>query len=304
MIEATELSPGFGAELGGVDLARPVDAATAEDLRRSLWRHKVIRIRGQNPTPDQYLAFAQAFGELEPFFIGSYNLESHPQIYVLSNVRRDGVAIGRDGAGTHWHSDSTFVERPSSITFLHAVAVPEQGGDTLFIDTVAAYERLDDATKALIDGRRAVHRYQKKEFILSGERDLPAEERAEIERLQRLRAEEDREAPPSATAKRANTEPDRLQPIARTHPITGKKALYLNDEMCVGIDGMTEPDGMALLRRLCHEATAPEHILRYEWKMGDIVAWDNAATIHTATFTRPEEARIMHRLTVKGDVPF
>ncbi|GHD49163.1 taurine dioxygenase [Thalassobaculum fulvum] len=303
-LTAEPLSEFLGAEIKGLDLSRPIDPADRAALLEQFWRHKVIAIRGQDVDPDGFIRFAEAFGAIEPFFISAYNLPSHPQIYVLSNVRKDGKPIGRDGAGTHWHSDSTFTEKPSSVTLLHGVTVPSRGGDTLFADTVDAYERLDPATKALIDGRRAVHRYQRKEFVFSGDRAVDAAERAEIERLKATRLAEEAAAAPSPTARRSNREPDRLHPLVRTHPVTGRKALYLNDEMTVGIEGMPEAEAVPLLRRLCEVATAPDRVLRFKWRQGDIVAWDNAATVHTATFTPPDEPRVMHRLTIEGTVPF
>jgi taurine dioxygenase len=303
-LTAEPLSEFLGAEIKGLDLSRPIDPADRAALLEQFWRHKVIAIRGQDVDPDGFIRFAEAFGAIEPFFISAYNLPSHPQIYVLSNVRKDGKPIGRDGAGTHWHSDSTFTEKPSSVTLLHGVTVPARGGDTLFADTADAYDRLDPATKALIDGRRAVHRYQRKEFVFSGDRTVDAAERAEIDRLKATRLAEEAAAAPSPTARRSNREPDRLHPLVRTHPVTGRKALYLNDEMTVGIEGMSEAEAVPLLRRLCEIATAPDRVLRFKWRQGDIVAWDNAATVHTATFTPPDEPRVMHRLTIEGTVPF
>ncbi len=231
-------------------------------------------------------------------------MPTHPQIYVLSNVRENGKPIGRDGAGTHWHSDSTFTEKPSSVTLLHGVTVPGRGGDTLFVDTADAYDRLDDGTRALIDGRRAIHRYQRKEFVYSGDRAADESERREIERLKASRLAEEAAGGPSPTAQRSHREPDRLHPIVRTHPVTGRKSLYLNDEMTVGIEGMPDDVAVPLLRRLCDEATAPDRVLRYRWRQGDVVAWDNAAVIHSATFTPPDLPRVMHRLTIEGSAPF
>jgi len=303
-LTAEPLSEYVGAEIKGLDLSRPIDAGDRDRLLELFWQYKVVVIRGQEVDPDGFIRFAEVFGRVEPFFISSYNLPSHPQIYVLSNVRENGKAIGRDGAGTHWHSDSTFTEKPSSVTLLHGVTVPARGGDTLFVDTADAYERLDAETKAMIDGRRAIHRYQRKEFVFSGDRAVDDRERSEIERLKAIRLAEEAAAKPSPTAQRSNREPDRLQPIARTHPITGRKALYLNDEMTVGIEGIADDVAVPLLRRLCEFATDPERTLRFKWQPGDVVAWDNAATIHTATFTPPDLPRVMHRLTVEGTAPF
>jgi taurine dioxygenase len=297
------LSPFLGAEITGVDLSREIDAATAAQVRDAFYRHQVIAIRDQDISPQDFVRFAEIFGAIEPFFISAYNHPEVPQIYVLSNVRKDGKPIGRDGAGTHWHSDSTFVERPSSVTLLHGVEVPERGGDTLFANMYDAYDRLDAATKALLEGKRATHRYQRKEFVFSGDREIGAEEQAEIEALKARRQAEEAAASPSPTARRSNKVPEQRHPVVRTHPVTGRKALYLNDEMTVGLEGMDDEEAVALLHRLCAEATVPERVFRFKWRKGDLVAWDNASTLHTATFTPPDQPRIMHRLTVEGTVP-
>lgn len=302
-IEAVPLTPFLGAEITGLDLSREVTAEEAARVRELFFRHQVIAVRGQDIAPEGFIRFAEIFGAIEPFFISSYNHPEHPQIYVLSNVRKDGKPIGRDGAGTHWHSDSTFVEKPSSVTLLHGVEVPARGGDTLFANMYDAYDRLDAETKALIDGRRAIHRYQRKEFVFSGDRELSAAEKAEIEELKRIRLAEEAATAPSPTAQKSNKVPEQRHPVARTHPVTGRKALYLNDEMMVGIEGLDDAVAVPLLRRLCEEATTPEHVLRFKWRKGDLVAWDNASIIHSATFTPPDQPRIMHRLTIEGGVP-
>lgn len=302
-IEAVPLTPFLGAEITGLDLSRDVTPEQAARVRALFFRHQVIAIRGQEIPPEGFIRFAEIFGPIEPFFISSYNHPEHPQIYVLSNVRKGGKPIGRDGAGTHWHSDSTFVEKPSSVTLLHGIEVPARGGDTLFANMYDAYDRLDAETKALIDGRRAIHRYQRKEFVFSGDRELTAAEKAEIEELKRIRLAEEAAAAPSPTAQKSNAVPEQGHPIARTHPVTGRKALYLNEEMMVGIEGLDDSEAVPLLRRLCEEATTPDQVLRFKWREGDLVAWDNASIIHSATFTPPDQARIMHRLTVEGGVP-
>jgi taurine dioxygenase len=302
-IGATPLTLFLGAEITGLDLSREVTPEAAARVRELFFRHQVIAVRDQEISPEGFIRFAEIFGAIEPFFISAYNHPDHPQIYVLSNVRKDGKPIGRDGAGTHWHSDSTFVEKPSSVTLLHGVEVPARGGDTLFANMYDAYERLDAETKALIDGRRAIHRYQRKEFVFSGDRTLSAEEKAEIEALKRARLAEEAAAGPSPTAQQSNKVPEQRHPIVRTHPVTGRKALYLNDEMMVGIEGVEDSVAVPLLHRICEDATTPDRVLRFKWRKGDLVAWDNASTIHTATFTPPDQARIMHRLTVEGSVP-
>lgn len=303
-LDIRPLSPDLGAEVIGLDLAQPIDADTAAELRDSLHRWLVITIRGQQPAPQDLIAYARAFGPLEPFFLSDYNLPGHPELYVLSNVRKDGKPIGRDGAGTHWHADSTFVEKPSSVTLLHAVEVPAEGGDTLFVSGYAAYDALDDATRGRIDGRRAIHRYQKQEHLYTAEMDGDPELKAAIEALKARRRAEEEALGPSPTAKAHGQVPEQAHPIARTHPATGRKALFLNEGMMVGIEGMADDEARPLLQHLYDVAFAPERVLRYSWRPGDLVAWDNAASMHCATYTPPDLARTMWRLTVAGDTPF
>lgn len=302
-LEFAPLSPLFGAEVLGLDPTAPLSAEDAAALRQGLADHKVLRIAAPEAGPEGFLSVARAMGELEPFFLSSYSLESHPEIYVLSNVRKNGAAIGRDGAGFHWHSDHTFEERPCSATLLYGVECPEEGGDTLFVDTAAAYRSLPDEMKGEIDGRRAIHVYRKAEFAFTAERDVDAETAAKIEALKARREAEDAAAPASATAKATGTKPPVAHPIVRRHPVTGEPALYLNEEMTVGVEGMAEEEGRDLLRELVRHATPQEGILRHRWRTGDIVIWDNASTMHAATYTDPDKRRVMYRLTLRGEAP-
>lgn len=296
------LSPLFGATVDGL-APGGVSGADAADLRAGLAQHRILSIPARNAGPDDFLAIARAFGALEPFFLSAYSLKSHPEIYVLSNVRKNGAPIGRDGAGFHWHSDHTFQEKPCSATLLHGVTCPAEGGDTLFVDMVAAYRRLPDGMKRRLEGLKAIHKYQKKEFAFTAERNVDAATAARIADLKRLRAKEEAAQAKSASAKASGAVPEVAHPIVRTHPVTGEKALYLNEEMTVGIEGMDDTAGRALLRELAVHATPEDAILRYKWRSGDIVIWDNASTMHSATYTDPAHDRVMHRLTIKGGRP-
>jgi taurine dioxygenase len=298
------LSSLIGAEVDGLDICAPLQEADRQSLRDALSIHQVLTIRDQSLTPNQFVEFCRNFGELEPFFINAYSLPESPEIYVLSNVRRDGRPIGRDGAGTHWHTDHTFHREPASVTLLYAVEVPVDGGDTLFADMRGAYDELPAEMKRRLEGLRAIHRYQKKEHLYTADGAVSPAERERIEALRVLRLREEAEAGASPTARRANTLPDQLHPVVRTHPVTGRKALYLNDEMTVGIDGMAQEEGVALLKALCAQATRPERVYRYRWRRGDVVAWDNASMLHAATYTDPRQPRTLYRLTVKGSEPF
>jgi len=298
---ARPLSDLLGAELAGLDARLAYSPPIQESLRAALFRHQVLAIRDQALTPQQFVAFARNFGELEPFFTNAYSLPDCPEIYVLSNVRRAGRPIGRDGAGTHWHSDHTFQREPAIATLLYAVDVPEQGGETLFADMYAAYEALSEGEKRRLAGRRAIHRYQKKEHLYTADPAQAAAERDGIDRLRALRRQEESAAGPPAPPKAPL--PDQRHPVVRTHPVTGRKALYLNDEMTVGIDGMPDGEAVELLQRLCAEATRPERVYRYRWRRGDIIIWDNPSVLHAATYTDPAEPRTLYRLTIKGPEP-
>ncbi|MFO1056026.1 MAG: TauD/TfdA family dioxygenase [Dongiaceae bacterium] len=297
------LSDRLGAEILGLDAGAPPDAEARAGVLAALHRHGVVALRGQDLSPQQFVAFCRGLGELEPFFIGAYSLPECPEIYVLSNVRRDGTPIGRDGAGTHWHSDHTFHRAPASVTLLYAAAVPRQGGDTLFVDMARAYDELPEPTRARLAGLRAIHHYRKQEYLYTAERDLPPEQRARIAALQAQRRAEEAAAAPSPSAKRSDSLPDQLHPLVRTHPVTGRKALYLNEAMTVGIEGMPEAEAQALLAALCAGATQPDRVFRYRWRQGDLVAWDNAGVMHAATYTDPAEPRTLWRLTLRGTEP-
>ena len=303
ILQPEQMGPGFAARIDGLDLSAPISKDQARQIQDLLHQHKVILFRGQKVDPDGFLALARAFGDLEPFFLSNYSLNSHPEIYILSNMRRDGSAVGRDGAGTHWHSDSTFTERPSAATLLQAITVPDEGGDTLFSDVQAAFDELDPDEQARLVGLKAAHRYQKREFLFTADRPKDERARQAIRDLQELRLREEASNFPSPTEKASGTVPDQWHPLVRTHPVTGRRGLYLNEEMIAEIEGM-DPAAMAdLVRKLCDHATQERFIYRHQWQAHDIVVWDNAAVMHAVTFTPPEKDRMMYRLTIKGQVP-
>lgn len=300
------LTPHLGMEVVGAALSGGGSPALMTDVKSALLSHHVVVLREQaDLTPEAFIAFAKNFGELEPFFISAYSHPAHPEIYILSNVRQGGRPIGRDGAGFHWHTDNSFVEKPTAMTLLHAIEVPAEGkgGDTLFANMHRAYDNLPEPLKQQIAGKCAIHRYQKKEFVFTGDAAVDGAEKERIAALQTLRAREAAAMAPSPSAQKHNSLPDRMQPIVRSHPVTGRKALYLNAEMMVGIAGEDPVESRELLRDLCRRAAEYESLLRVCWRKGDIVMWDNAAVMHTATYTDPAEPRTLHRLTIKGDVP-
>ena len=281
-IEIRALSEALGAEVVGVDLAHRLDDETFERIHEAHLEHLVLAIRDQDLTPEQHTAFSRRFGELDIHVLDQFLLPGHPEILVVSNKKVNGRAVGLQDAGTHWHSDISYREYPSLGSLLYALEVPPEGGDTLFANMYAVYEALSDEMKARIDGLKAVHRY------------------AQIYELSRNAAGSAR--PPLTEEQKAKV-PQVVHPVVRTHPETGRKALYVSPGLTVGIVGMDEEESRALLAELHRHSTRPEFVYRHIWRRHDVLFWDNRCTMHVATGYNPRYTRHMHRTTVKGGRP-
>jgi taurine dioxygenase len=240
----------------------------------------MLIFRGQVLSNEQHIAFSRRFGELEIHTAKHWLLPEHPEILVLSNRGEKGTKPIVNG-GAYWHSDITYKVKPPLGSLLYALEVPPEGGDTLYADMYAAYESLDDTTKSRIDTLDAIHRY--------GDR-------------YRLMAEEDKDRPP-LTAEQLAQVPDVVHPVVRTHPETGRKALFVNEGFTIGIVGLAEDEAKPLLEKLFEHSIRPEHVYRHRWKAGDLVMWDNRCTMHRATEYDLRHARAMHRTTIQGDRP-
>lgn len=272
-LEITPLTPTIGAEIGGIDLARPLDAATVGNLRTALLDWKVLFFRNQPITTDQHLAFARNFGELEvhPF---APSKPGYPEVLAITHDRE---SRGRENT---WHSDVTWREIPSLGSILRAVEVPPVGGDTLFADMYAAYDGLSDEVKEKIEGRAAVHDFA---HFRIGMRKRGKSE-AEIEEFNRLY-------------------PMVEHPVVRTHPETGRRGLYVNAAFTQHIVGMDKAESDALLKHLYAQAAIPEYQCRFRWEQDSIAFWDNRASQHYAASDYWPAVRRMERVTIIGDRP-
>jgi taurine dioxygenase len=268
------LTPTIGAEVEGLDLARPLDGAVISALTSALLDWKVLFFRDQDITTEQHLAFARRFGELEvhPFIPGN---TEHPEIVHLTHDR------DRPGRENTWHSDVTWRECPSLGSILRAVEIPPVGGDTLFADMYAAYEGLSGEVKARIDGRTAVH-------DAVGFRNRMRTAGRSAEEVAALEAQY----------------PAVEHPIVRTHPQTGRKALYVNAAFTQHIVGMDPDESAALLKQLYAEARVPEYQCRFRWAEHAIAFWDNRCTQHYAASDYWPAVRRMQRATIIGDRPY
>lgn len=279
-LKITPLSTWTGAECIGVDLANLKDGEW-DRLRQAYGACSILVVRNQNLTKTAQIAFSERFGELELPIRTDYLGKDFPALHVVSNLGRDGkpnpkAALENPG-NFFWHTDASYMGRPASTTLLYAIDIPPQGGDTLFANMHAAYDALSPETKQRIDGLRAVHSWEQSRYN-SGSRVASAEEIAA--------------APPVA------------HPLVRTHPKTGRKALYLGNHTS-HIEGMPIEEGRALLKQLLDHATQPEFVYQHQWRTGDMVIWDNRSLLHKASddFDMGNHVRRLHRTVIQGDTP-
>jgi taurine dioxygenase len=268
----TPLSGAIGAEIHGVDVAN-LDDATFSRVHQALLDHGVIVLRDQDITPAEQVAFARRWNGLHthPYLKG---IPEHPElIEIVKEPDEEG------GFGAHWHTDQIFTPEPAMATMLYAKVVPPFGGDTLFASTTSAYDALSDGMKAMLRDVRTFNRYNKtakRSGKMSGKV-------TDVEK-------------PSEPA---------THPIIRVHPETGRPSLYINDrENTPRLDGMTEEESTPLMSFLLRHATRPEFTCRVRWDVGSLGIWDNRQVLHMALNDYPGYRRVMHRLTIKGDVPF
>jgi taurine dioxygenase len=274
------LSPALGAEIAGVDLREDLSAETFAEILDTWHKHLVILFRNQSLSEDDQIRFAQRFGELQkrtrpPEAINEAGHTKYPQLTMLvSNIRENGKLIGSLPDGEmHFHSDQCYLEKPATGTFLYALEVPSEGGDTLFLNMYKAYEELPPELKAHVDGRKALNAYlydSTTRAVNGSKVDFTAH-------------------------------PHFIQPIVRTHPDTKRQALYVNRLMTFTVDGMDEEEGSTLLSKLFDHIEQDRFIYAHRWRVGDLVLWDNRCTLHARTDFSDKQRRLLRRYTVLGD---
>jgi taurine dioxygenase len=274
----------LGAEIVA-DLAQDIDDATFGEIERAFHDNIVVVFRNQHLSNERQVAFSRRFGELEVHIVKKYLLPDHPEILLVSNIRNDaGEHIGLADAGFTWHSDVSYRKRPSRCSLLYAIEVPENDGETLgntiFTNTIMAYDALPDRMKTWLIGRNAIHRYSERMRVANSPR-------------------------PKLTAAQLAETPDVAHPIVRTHPFTGRKSLYLTKGECIRIEGVPDDEGRAIIADLHDHCIKPAFQYRHKWQTGDLLMWDNATAMHLAIcdYELPRR-RLMHRTTVVGSIPF
>lgn len=272
------LAPALGAEVSGIALGGAIDAVTIAELRAAWNQHLVLRFRGQALSDPELLAFSRLLGPLDPPGPNPYGkpfLAEFPEINVISNVKVGGAPIGNLGDGEAvWHCDMTYVDAPPRAAMLHALEIPESGGDTWWSNMHLAYETLPAAMKARIAGLLAVHdaTYNSAGMMRKGMKELG----------------DPRDAPGAR------------HPLVIRHPDTGRPALFLGRRRNSTIVGMDLAASDALLDELWAHATQPEFTFKQVWQLHDLVLWDNRSTLHRRDAFDPEARRVMHRTQIKG----
>ncbi|MCN5615662.1 taurine dioxygenase [Escherichia coli] len=275
-LSITPLGPYIGAQITGADLTRPLSDNQFEQLYHAVLRHQVVFLRDQAITPQQQRALAQRFGELHIHPVYPH-AEGVDEIIVL-DTHNDNPPDN-----DNWHTDVTFIQTPPAGAILAAKELPSTSGDTLWASGIAAYEALSVPFRQLLSGLRAEHDFRKS-FPEYKYRKTEAEH-------QRWR---------EAVAKN----PPLLHPVVRTHPVTGKQALFVNEGFTTRIVDVSEKESEALLGFLFAHITKPEFQVRWRWQPNDIAIWDNRVTQHYANADYLPQRRIMHRATILGDIPF
>ena len=277
-MEFRKLTEGFGVEVSGVDL-RLLDEGGFEEIKKSFYANQVLVARGQKLTPIQFLQFARRIGPPAPHVIDQFHHPELADILILSNRTKDGKPVGLADAGTYFHTDYSYLEVPARATLLYSIEVPKKGGDTLFANQYAAYEDLPAGQKAKIQHLVALHHYGNRDDLDTSSRTVAS----------------------VLTEEQENKVAWVKHRVARPHPVTGRMALYSVSGSSFRIDGMPDNQAVALLDDLKRHATHEKYQLRLKYGVGDLVIWDNASLLHSATLTDPQDPRTLWRITVKEE---
>jgi len=273
-ISVTPLTPVLGAEIGGVDLARPLPQAVLEEIDRAFLEFSVVFFRDQHLTPEQHIAFAECFGRIDinRFFKA---VDGYPQI---AEVRKE--AGQKSNIGGAWHTDHSYDQVPAKGSLLYGREVPPVGGDTLFSSMYAAYEALSPGLQKTLEGLKALHS-SRHVFGASARQLASSDLKGRIGN------------PELATQ-------DAVHPVVIVHPETGRKAIYVNAGFTVGIEGWSVEESEALLGYLYKHAVRPEFTARFRWQPGSLAFWDNRSTWHLALNDYAGYRRLLHRITIEG----
>ena len=280
-METNILGPGFAVEISGADLSIDLTDTQFVEIKRLWLENKVAVFRDQNLEDDALVGFTKRFGPLFVHVRSQFNDAAHPEIMLISNIKEDGRNLGELGNGDlAWHSDQSYSARPVFSTLMYAIEIPEDGGGTWFCDTARAYERLPEGIKQRIAGLQ--QNFSIEVTVATQHVALSEEQRA--------------------------LKPPVTHPLVRTHPELGRKSLYLSPAHSTGIADLSEGEGASLLAELEDWAERPEFTYCHDWRVGDVVMWDNTSTMHRRDAFSPNARRMLKRtgfeFTEDRGVPF
>lgn len=289
MAEINNLNDSIGASVTDISLADDLEPGVFAELEDTFNQRSVLVFRKQKLTEEQHVAFSRRFGELEIHVLKQYLHPKHSEVLLISNLVEDGRAIGIADAGQYWHTDLSYVEKPSRCSILYSLKVPEPEGDrtfgdTCFVSTAAAYDALDLETQTQIANLQARHSYS---LRYDAVRNDGESKRAPLTEEQKSQVK------------------DVIHPVVRIHPKTGRKCIYVNEGFTSEIIGMSADDSKSLLRKLFDHCQLDRFMYRHKWQEGDLIMWDNCSVQHLAIPDySADQHRLMHRTTVKGDAVF
>lgn len=281
-VEIRDFEGPLGAEVIGLDLTQPLADDDFSRIHRAHLDHHVLVFRDQRITPAQQIAFSRRFGPLQIHVLHQFALPAHPEVLIVSNIVESGKPIGLGDAGHFWHSDLSYKEKPSLGSLLHAQVLPSEGGDTLFANMHLAWDTLPAHLRRAVEGLRAEHTYLARYAELQSRNpwrpNLSAEQIAQVKPV--------------------------VHPVVRTHPETGRKALFVSEHFTTRIVDIPENESRALLDELFAHSVRAEHLYRHQWRDHDLVFWDNRSLMHLAAGTPDHLHRKLYRTTIEGDAPF
>jgi taurine dioxygenase len=284
-IEVKPIAGALGAEIGGVDLGR-LDDATFKEIEAAWLEHLVVFFRKQSITPEQQLAFAKRFGDIHhhPFMKG---MDEHPDILEIIKEEGDTKAFGEV-----WHTDQMFNPKPAKATILYAKETPDAGGDTMFANMYMAYETLSAPMQALLERVKTWNVGDRKK--LGRNHEVTQARDGRYTGNQKMAAK---------VRDPGDLQTESTHPLVRTHPETGRKALYISNHTQT-LDGFKDAEARPIIDFLRAHAVEPEFTCRFRWEVGSMAVWDNRCTQHRALNDYPGKRRRMHRITIAGDTPF
>ena len=285
-VQVIPTEKGLGAEIGGIDLSESLNADEIDAIRHAWAEHLVLLVRRQNISDADLVAFSKYFGELRQSPLGEARMkgrsrspEGFPEVAIISNVTRDGLPIGSLGAGEAiWHTDMSYLDEPIKAAVLYALEVPPTGGDTGFANMYFAYDALSDEMRAKLSGLVCVHDHSLNSagFIRRGYDEVTD----------------------------VTQTPGARHPLFRTHPETGRQALFLGRRRNAYIPGLPVEESESLLDDIWAHATQPQFTWHHQWEVGDLLMWDNRAVMHRRDAFDDDERRLMHRTQIEGDRPY